>query len=188
MEGALDLLQDAKDAEAGLTGGTPRTIEGPLYVAGAPLAQGEALREAHARGKNPQPALALVLLYMVLASQFDSFLQPFIVMLAQPLAIVGGVAALWATGQTLNIYSMIGLVLLIKRKRPAMAGPAGSSATETAVTTASAPETPASEAPAAPRPTRKSHIPYGVGIAFAGFDFFLISQHSPFAPLWPWMQ
>ncbi|MGB8545315.1 MAG: efflux RND transporter permease subunit [Azonexus sp.] len=57
--------------------------------------------------------LAMVLLYMVLASQFDSFLQPFIVMLAQPLAIIGGIAALWATGQTLNIYSMIGLVLLI---------------------------------------------------------------------------
>jgi hypothetical protein len=34
-------------------------------------------------------------------------------MLAQPLAVVGGVAALWATGQTLNIYSMIGLTLLI---------------------------------------------------------------------------
>jgi HAE1 family hydrophobic/amphiphilic exporter-1 len=50
---------------------------------------------------------------MVLASQFNSFLQPAIVMLAQPLAIVGGVAALWAFGQTLNIYSMIGLVLLI---------------------------------------------------------------------------
>ncbi len=58
-------------------------------------------------------ALAMTLLYMVLASQFNSFVQPFIVMLAQPLAIVGGVAALWATGQTLNIYSMIGLVLLI---------------------------------------------------------------------------
>lgn len=57
--------------------------------------------------------LALTLLYMVLASQFNSFLQPAIVMLAQPLAIVGGVAALWASGQTLNIYSMIGLVLLI---------------------------------------------------------------------------
>jgi HAE1 family hydrophobic/amphiphilic exporter-1 len=57
--------------------------------------------------------LAMILLYMVLASQFDSFLQPFIVMLAQPLAIVGGVAALWLFGQTLNIYSMIGMVLLI---------------------------------------------------------------------------
>ncbi len=58
-------------------------------------------------------ALALALLYMVLASQFNSFVQPMIVMLAQPLAIVGGVAALWLFGQTLNIYSMIGLVLLI---------------------------------------------------------------------------
>ncbi len=58
-------------------------------------------------------ALALVLLYMVLASQFNSFIQPFIIMLAQPLAIIGGVFALWLTGQTLNIYSMIGLVLLI---------------------------------------------------------------------------
>lgn len=57
--------------------------------------------------------LALVLLYMVLASQFNSFLQPAIVMLAQPLAVIGGVVALWLTGQTLNIYSMIGLVLLI---------------------------------------------------------------------------
>ncbi len=58
-------------------------------------------------------ALALVLLYMVLASQFNSFLQPAIVMLAQPLAVIGGIAALWVTGQTLNIYSMIGLTLLI---------------------------------------------------------------------------
>ncbi|OLS60326.1 catechol 1,2-dioxygenase [Pseudomonas putida] len=41
IEHFLDLLQDAKDAQVGLTGGTPRTIEGPLYVAGAPIAQGE---------------------------------------------------------------------------------------------------------------------------------------------------
>jgi HAE1 family hydrophobic/amphiphilic exporter-1 len=65
-------------------------------------------------------ALALVLLYMVLASQFNSFLQPFIIMVAQPLAIIGGVMGLWLMGNvfavqsmTLNIYSMIGLVLLI---------------------------------------------------------------------------
>lgn len=57
--------------------------------------------------------MALILLYMVLASQFNSFLQPAIVMLAQPLAVVGGVAALWATGQTLNILSIVGLILLI---------------------------------------------------------------------------
>ncbi|MDA7086022.1 catechol 1,2-dioxygenase [Pseudomonas sp. SA3-5] len=41
LEHFLDILQDAKDAEIGLTGGTPRTIEGPLYVAGAPMAEGE---------------------------------------------------------------------------------------------------------------------------------------------------
>jgi len=58
-------------------------------------------------------ALASILLYMVLASQFNSFTQPFIIMMAQPLAIIGGLVALWLTGQTLNIYSMIGLVLLI---------------------------------------------------------------------------
>ncbi len=64
--------------------------------------------------------LALVLLYMVLASQFNSFLQPVIIMVAQPLAIIGGVMGLWLMGNvfaiqsmTLNIYSMIGLVLLI---------------------------------------------------------------------------
>jgi HAE1 family hydrophobic/amphiphilic exporter-1 len=57
--------------------------------------------------------LALTLLYMVLASQFNSFLQPLIVMVAQPLAIIGGIFALWVTGNSLNIFSMIGLVLLI---------------------------------------------------------------------------
>jgi HAE1 family hydrophobic/amphiphilic exporter-1 len=57
--------------------------------------------------------LAFVLLYMVLASQFNSFLQPVIIMLAQPLAIIGGLIALLLTGDSLNIYSMIGLVLLI---------------------------------------------------------------------------
>ena len=41
LEHFLDLFMDAKDAEAGLTGGTPRTIEGPLYVAGARLEEGD---------------------------------------------------------------------------------------------------------------------------------------------------
>ncbi|HCP55406.1 MAG: catechol 1,2-dioxygenase [Pseudomonadaceae bacterium] len=42
LEHFLDLLQDARDQQVGITGGTPRTIEGPLYVAGAPLSHGEA--------------------------------------------------------------------------------------------------------------------------------------------------
>lgn len=57
--------------------------------------------------------LAFILLYMVLASQFNSFIQPLIIMLAQPLAIIGGLIALVLFGESLNIYSMIGLVLLI---------------------------------------------------------------------------
>ncbi|MCG8380857.1 MAG: efflux RND transporter permease subunit [Gammaproteobacteria bacterium] len=56
---------------------------------------------------------ALIMIYMVLASQFNSFIQPVIIMAAQPLAIIGGVAALWLTDKGLNIYSMIGLVLLM---------------------------------------------------------------------------
>jgi HAE1 family hydrophobic/amphiphilic exporter-1 len=57
--------------------------------------------------------VSLVLLYMVLASQFDSFLQPLIIMVAQPLAAIGGVAALWLLGYTLNMFSMIGMLLLV---------------------------------------------------------------------------
>jgi hydrophobic/amphiphilic exporter-1 (mainly G- bacteria), HAE1 family len=57
--------------------------------------------------------VATVLVFMVLASQFNSFIQPLIIMVAQPLAIIGGLVALWITGNTLNIYSMIGMVLLV---------------------------------------------------------------------------
>jgi len=57
--------------------------------------------------------MAIALLYMVLSSQFNSFLQPLIIMVAQPLAMIGGVIALWVTGNTLNIFSMIGLLLLL---------------------------------------------------------------------------
>jgi len=61
--------------------------------------------------------MALVMIYMVLASQFNSLLQPLLVMVAQPLAIIGGVAALWIasfwTEATLNVFSMIGMILLM---------------------------------------------------------------------------
>ncbi|MBN2865257.1 MAG: efflux RND transporter permease subunit, partial [Thiotrichales bacterium] len=57
--------------------------------------------------------LSLLLVYMVLASQFNAFVQPLIIMLAQPLAIAGGLLALWIAGLSLNIFSMIGLVLLM---------------------------------------------------------------------------
>ncbi|XWO14405.1 Multidrug resistance protein MdtC [Candidatus Hepatincola sp. Pdp] len=58
-------------------------------------------------------SLAVVLLYMVLASQFNSFVQPIVLMMAVPLAMVGGLIALLITGFSLNMFSMIGLILLV---------------------------------------------------------------------------
>lgn len=57
--------------------------------------------------------LILLLMYIVLASQFNSFIQPLIVMVALPLALIGGILVLWITGITLNIYSVIGMLLLM---------------------------------------------------------------------------
>ncbi|MDA7948372.1 MAG: efflux RND transporter permease subunit [Hyphomicrobiaceae bacterium] len=57
--------------------------------------------------------LAIAIIYLVLAAQFESFFQPFAIMLTVPLATVGALITLWATGTTLNIYSQVGLVLLI---------------------------------------------------------------------------
>jgi multidrug efflux pump len=58
-------------------------------------------------------ALALVFVFMVLAAQFESLVHPFTVLLAVPLAVTGALAALWLTGSTLNVYSQIGMILLI---------------------------------------------------------------------------
>lgn len=57
--------------------------------------------------------MAIILVYMVLASQFNSFIQPLVIMVAQPLAIIGGIGGLWLFGHGLNIFSMVGLVLLM---------------------------------------------------------------------------
>jgi HAE1 family hydrophobic/amphiphilic exporter-1/multidrug efflux pump len=57
--------------------------------------------------------LALVLIYLVLAAQFESFKDPFTIMLTVPLAIAGAVLSLWIFGQTINIFSEIGLIMLI---------------------------------------------------------------------------
>lgn len=57
--------------------------------------------------------LALVLIYLVLAAQFESFIDPFIIMLTVPLALGGAVFTLWYFNQTLNIFSQIGMIMLI---------------------------------------------------------------------------
>lgn len=58
-------------------------------------------------------ALALVLVYMILAAQFESFVHPFTILMAVPLALVGAIAALAITGQGLNTMSLIGVVILV---------------------------------------------------------------------------
>ena len=57
--------------------------------------------------------LALAFIYLVLAAQFESFTDPFIIMLTVPLSITGALLALWWSGGTLNIYSQVGIVTLI---------------------------------------------------------------------------
>ena len=57
--------------------------------------------------------LALVFVFMVLAAQYESLVHPFTVLLAVPLAVTGALAALWLAGSTLNVYSQIGMILLI---------------------------------------------------------------------------
>lgn len=57
--------------------------------------------------------LALVLIYLVLAAQFESFIDPLIIMLTVPLAIAGALLSLWMFGHTLNIFSQIGMIMLI---------------------------------------------------------------------------
>ncbi len=57
--------------------------------------------------------LALLLVYLALAAQFESIVHPFTILVAVPLAVTGGLATLWFTGNSLNIYSQIGLILLI---------------------------------------------------------------------------
>jgi multidrug efflux pump len=57
--------------------------------------------------------LALILIYFILAAQFESFVDPFIIMITVPLAIGGAVFSLWYFNQTLNIFSQIGMIMLI---------------------------------------------------------------------------
>jgi multidrug efflux pump len=57
--------------------------------------------------------LALVLIYLVLSAQFESFIDPLIIMITVPLALAGALLSLWAFDQTLNIFSQIGIIMLI---------------------------------------------------------------------------
>jgi len=57
--------------------------------------------------------LAFVLVYLLMVALYDSYRLPFIIMFAVPVASVGALGALWITGQQLNLYSLIGIVMLV---------------------------------------------------------------------------
>jgi multidrug efflux pump len=57
--------------------------------------------------------LSLILIYLVLAAQFESFRDPFTIMLTVPLAMAGALISLWVFGKTLNIFSEIGIIMLV---------------------------------------------------------------------------
>src|SRR5262249_40422328 len=57
--------------------------------------------------------MGIIIAYMILGVQFNSFIHPFTVLLAMPFAVTGAVVTLWLTGDTLNMMSMIGLILLM---------------------------------------------------------------------------
>ncbi|MDE0799830.1 MAG: efflux RND transporter permease subunit [Rhodospirillaceae bacterium] len=58
-------------------------------------------------------ALSLLVVFLVLAAQFESFIHPLVIMMTVPLAVVGALAGLWVFGISFNIYSQIGLIVLI---------------------------------------------------------------------------
>lgn len=58
-------------------------------------------------------ALAILLIYLILSAQFESFIDPFIILFTVPLAVAGALLSLWDFSQTLNIFSQIGIIVLI---------------------------------------------------------------------------
>ncbi|KAA0210136.1 efflux RND transporter permease subunit [Ignavibacteria bacterium CHB1] len=56
---------------------------------------------------------ALVVVFLVLSAQFESFVDPFIIMFTVPLALTGAILSLWLFGQTMNVFSQIGIIMLI---------------------------------------------------------------------------
>jgi len=94
---------------------TLRAIAGAVLPKGSTTALAGESRELEESGTSLYFAfvLALVVVYMVLASQFESLVHPFTVLLAVPLAVTGALVTLYLLGSTINLYSQIGMILLI---------------------------------------------------------------------------
>ncbi len=94
---------------------TAREIAAEVLPAGFTTALSGESRE-FARGTSGLSftfILALIAIYLVLAGQFESFVHPFTIMLALPMAMVGALAGLYLAGMTLNVYSFIGIIMLM---------------------------------------------------------------------------
>jgi multidrug efflux pump len=98
------------DGITAMQGVAAKVLDGDFVTALA----GPARDQAEASGGLMFAAiLALILVYLVLAAQFESYRDPFIVMFTVPLALCGAMLALWYFNQTLNIFSEIGIIMLI---------------------------------------------------------------------------
>ncbi len=90
-------------------------VAGEVLPRGSTTALAGESRELEESGSSLYFAflLALVVVFMVLASQFESLVHPFTVLMAVPLAVTGALLTLWVAGSTINLYSQIGMILLI---------------------------------------------------------------------------
>jgi HAE1 family hydrophobic/amphiphilic exporter-1 len=89
-------------AEAGLPAGSRSAVIG----------MAEIMEESN-RNMGFSLILAVIMVYLVLASQFESFIHPFTIMLSLPLSLVGALGLLWATGATMSIFTSIGIIMLM---------------------------------------------------------------------------
>ncbi len=111
------------DLSAGLAAGftlgealdSLQQIASEVLPSGSTIALSGELRELSESGSSLYFAflLALIVVFMVLASQFESLVHPFTVLMAVPLAVTGALFTLWLAGSSINLYSQIGMILLI---------------------------------------------------------------------------
>ena len=103
----IDLGTAVKEVEA-LAANNPLGADVRMHIGG----QGEEL-DASIRSLLFAFALAVFLVYLVMASQFESLLHPFVILFTIPLAIVGAVLALWVTRSPISVVVFIGMILLV---------------------------------------------------------------------------
>ena len=107
-------LEATKPLAAAMTdiGHIEQELDIPDNVSTAFTGFGDLMAESFA-SMNFSLMLAIALIYMILAAQFESFVHPFTIMLSLPLSICGALGGLALTGRTLNIFSMIGMIMLM---------------------------------------------------------------------------